>query len=128
MSISLLKSFMIRYCTSLKFKRILVFWFLHLCKKSIKSLCKIFKRCQNFKKLCFLFLIISPMPFNLHRHTIPHSKAIEKLSWPLAEGMTLELISFALFSKTFWNFFLHHPLFTSRSLKHFVFTKRQCQW
>ena len=68
------------------------------------------KNCEKLKNWYFLFSIISPILFNLHRHTIPHFKAIEKIFWPLAWGLTLGLISFALFSKEFGNFFMRHPL------------------
>ena len=68
------------------------------------------KKCENSKNWYFLFSIIPPILFKLHRHTIPHFKAIEKLFWPLAWGLTLELTSFALFSKKLGNFLMRHPL------------------
>ena len=57
-----------------------------------------------------MFLIISPRPFKLQRCIIPHFKALDLLFWPLDWLLTLRAITFAVWSKTFGNFFVRHPL------------------
>ena len=54
------------------------------------------KKMPKLKDLYLLLLIISPIPFNLNRYTIPHFKDTEKF-----RGLTVGLISFAFFNKTF---------------------------
>ena len=82
---------------TMKFRKLSVFQFFHFCKKIVKSLCKIPKNAKIQKNDTF-FSIISPILFNLHRHTIPYFKDIEKLFWPLAwglSGLTLEVLRYS---------------------------------
>ena len=64
------------------------------------------EKCENSRILHILFLIISTRLFKLQRCTIPHFKALDLLFWPLAWLLTLGSIIFAVWSKTFVNFFL----------------------
>ena len=95
---------------TMDFRQLLVFYFLHFRKKIVKSVCKIAKNAKIQKLTLSVFDLISPMLLDLKRQTIPHFKDNEKIFWTLAWSLTVGLTTFALFSKTFENFFMRHPL------------------
>ena len=55
-------------------------------------------------------VVVSLKVIELQRCTIPHFKALDLLFWPLAWLLTLGSIIFVVWSKTFVNFFMGHPL------------------
>ena len=73
------------------------------------------------EKWHILFLVICPKPFELQRCTIAHFKALDLLFWPLSWLLTLGSIIFVVWSKSFVNFFMEHPLATELQLKNSKF-------
>ena len=67
------------------------------------------KKCEKSKNWYFLFSIISPILFNLHRHTIPHFKAIEKNILTFSLRFDSRIDQFCVIQQRVWELFYETP-------------------
>ena len=96
--------------------------FVKKCKSHYTNLQKMWK----FKNQHFLFLIISPMIFELQRHTIPHFEALDYLFWLLAWRLTLGVILSDLWTKKAVANFRHQSL-CHCSQEHITNPQKMCR-
>ena len=89
---------------------------------------------KNWKTRIFIHFVVSPKVIELQRCTMPHFEALDLLIWHLAWLLTLGLILFAVWSKTFVNFFsspsicTHHSKLIATSLCMHIQTYVICHW
>ena len=84
--------------------------FLHFLQFSIAIFTFFLQKRKIWKTQISIKLVVSLKVIELQRCTIPHFKALDPLFWPLAWLLTLGSIIFLVWSKTFVNLFLGHPL------------------
>ena len=89
----------------LKRKNIIFLKFSHFTQFSIVISAFFLQKCKIWKTNFFMNFVVSLKVIELQRCTIPHFKALDLLFWPLAWLFTLGLVIFAVWQKTFVNFF-----------------------